>query len=289
MTVDFYKEQLNAKEEMLAQTTRFLVNIQEQLEEKNHKLTSVNKDIFDSIEFATLIQQSLLPDVGILKIFFKDAGYRVMQQIGIGGDNIFIKTTNKGVMFGLLDSTGHGIPAALLSISGTVILKELIYSMEINSPKPLLQLLNQQLYNTFNNSGYKMAQQEGAIFHYCSSEHKLNYCSARGKGFICDPEGRVKILESSKKSIGEDLETHFELFKIDLIPGSKLVIYSDGFPDQFGGEYNKKFSSKRLIKLLEENGNKNANELCNLLELTFKNWKGDKPQTDDTSFIVIEF
>ncbi|MFN7014080.1 MAG: SpoIIE family protein phosphatase [Bacteroidia bacterium] len=95
-----------------------------------------------------------------------------------------MKNTNKGVLFGLFDSTGHGIPAAMLSISGTIMLKELIYSMEVSDTKLLLQLLNQQLITTFNTGDYNIAQKEVFIFNYDATRNKLQYSSAKWKAFF---------------------------------------------------------------------------------------------------------
>lgn len=289
MNVDFYREQLDAKEQMLAQTTRFLTSTQKLLEEKNQELLSFKNDISDSIRFAAMIQKSLLPDINVLKVFFKDAAYRVIQQIGIGGDTIFVKNTNKGVLFGLMDSTGHGIPAALLSISGTVILKELVYSMEICDPKALLQLLHQQMHAVFNGGGQKIAQKEGIIFHFSTADNKLSYCSAKGKALYIKASGETIALESTKKSIGEDHDSIFQLSEMSITPGDKLVIYSDGLVDQFGGEDNKKFTIRRLKTFLETAGKKPASELAEHIEQQFLKWKGSNMQTDDVSFIVIEF
>lgn len=290
MTAEYYKEQLASKEEMLAQTTRFLVSTQKLLEEKNRDLAAINQNIFESINFAALIQKSLLPDSNILKVFFKDAAYRVMQQIGIGGDNVFVKNTNDGVMFGLLDSTGHGIPAALLSISGTVILKELIYAMEINNPKALLQLLNQQMHTLFNqHDRYKLAQKDGIIFNYLASRNTLTYCSARGKALHLRGDGLVQPLEFTRRSVGEDPDTVFTQFEITVSPGDKLLIYSDGLQDQFGGNDYKKFSAQRLKDLLLAGSQTSATQLAVQLEEAFKTWKGTHSQTDDVSFILIDF
>jgi serine phosphatase RsbU (regulator of sigma subunit) len=84
-------------------------------------------------------------------VFFKNASYKIYQQLGIGRDSAFIKNNSRGIVFGLFDSTGHGIPAALLSISGSLLLKELMTSMEISNPKILLNLLDYRLYNKFDN------------------------------------------------------------------------------------------------------------------------------------------
>ena len=289
MELKYLEEKLQAKEEMLAQTTRFLIQTQLNLEEKNNELLLANKDIFDSINFSSLIQSSLLPDVEVLKIFFKDASYKVIQQIGIGGDTVFIKNTNKGVVFGLLDSTGHGIPAALLSISGTLLLKELMTSMEIDSPQTLLNLLNYQLHNTFNNSKASIAHKEGIIFSFSSTDNKLTYSSAKGKALLLHKTGSIEELSNTKKSIGDEAFSEFELFEISVVSGDKLIIHSDGLTDQFGGNENKKFSRKRLKKLLNELACDNASNIAKKIEDEFTLWKSNNRQTDDVSFIVIEF
>ncbi|MCC6838036.1 MAG: SpoIIE family protein phosphatase [Bacteroidia bacterium] len=285
----YFKEQLQAKEDMLAKTTRFLVKIQEDLESKNAELSVANKEIYDSISFASLIQKSLLPDTDILKIFFKDASFKVIQQIGIGGDTVFIKNTNKGVVFGLLDSTGHGVPAALLSISGTLLLKELMSSMEINNPQTLLNLLNYQLHKTFNNSQSSIAHKEGMIFSYSSAENKLTYSSAKGKALLLHRTGEIEELSNTKKSIGDDANSEFELFEIEVREGDKLILYSDGLTDQFGGDRNKKFSRERLKKILQNCIGESASTLVKTIEEEFEIWRNGNKQTDDVSFMVIDF
>lgn len=289
MDANYFKEQLQAKEDMLAQTTRFLVQIQQDLEEKNAKLLHVNTEIFDSISFAGRIQSSLLPDSDVLKIFFKDASFRVMQQIGIGGDTVFIKNTNKGVVFGLLDSTGHGVPAALLSISGTLLLKELMTSMEIDNPQTLLNLLNYQLHKTFDNSKTSIAHKEGIIFSFSSTQNKLTYSSAKGKALLLHKTGEIKELPNTKKSIGDEAHAEFELFETSITPGDKLIMYSDGLTDQFGGEKNKKFSRERLKTILIKNTEASVSSLITTIEEEFTFWKGANKQTDDVSFMIIEF
>lgn len=289
MEISYFKEQLQAKEDMLAQTTRFLVQTQYNLEEKNGELLLANKEIFESISFAALIQNSLLPDVNILKIFFKDASYKVIQQIGIGGDTVFIKNTKGGVVFGLLDSTGHGVPAAMLSISGTLLLKELMTSMEIDNPQTLLNLLNNQLYKTFNNNKSSIAHKEGIIFSYSSALNRLTYSSAKGKALLLRQTGEIEQLRNTKKSIGDDANAEFDLFELSITFGDKLIMYSDGLTDQFGGDKNKKFSRERLKQLLSKTPTNTTSNLVKIIEQEFVVWKNKNKQTDDISFMIIEF
>lgn len=289
LDIEFYKEQLNAKEDMLSRTTKYLTDIRLDLQEKNRELSEAHRDIFGSIRFAELIQRSLLPDVNILKIFFQDAAYSVFQQIGIGGDSVFIKNTSQGIAFGLTDSTGHGIPAALLSISGALMLNELTTSIEIEKPNDLVKLLNYQLHNTFNSNQHSIAHMEGTVFYYSSKKRKLSYCSANGKAILFNKEGELKELTTGKYSIGENLNNEFENFEIDVLRNDRIILFSDGLTDQFGGEKNKKYSRARLRQLILTHCHKPIDEIKQILTTEHINWKGSNQQTDDVSFLIVEF
>ena len=62
---------------------------------------------------------------------------------------------------------------------------------------------------------------------------------------------------------------------------------SDGFPDQFGGERNKKFKHNNLKKELLSIHTKPMAEQKVHLENIFTLWKGDFEQTDDVCLMGI--
>ncbi len=289
MDINFYKEQLQAKEDMLARTTKFLLDTKQSLEKKNTELAQMYKNILDSVNVAERIQKSLLPNAGILKLFFRDAAYKVIQQIGVGGDTIFIKNTSEGIIFGLLDATGHGIPAAMLSISCTFLLRELTSSIEINNPKNLLSLLDYQLQNAFGNEHHSTAQAEGTIFSFSPKTNKLIYSSAKGKAFLSRKSGQVEELPHTRKSIGSSRNLEFENFEIDLRDIDKLLLYSDGLTDQFNNEVGKKFSRTKLKELFQNNLHKEVDEIMTVIEHELNHWKNATKQTDDISFMIIKF
>lgn len=288
-TIEYYKEQLAAKEAMLAATTEFLMDSQRKLEEQNKLLSEIHADIFDSVRFAELIQRSLSPDLEILKIFFRDASYHVSQQMGIGGDSVFIKNLNQGIVFGLFDSTGHGIPAAMLSIGASMMVNEISSSLEIESPSTLLRLLNYRLNSTFNSGSHSIAHMEGIMFYYSSRDRVLKYSSANGKGLVISAERGVFDLPAFKRPIGGNSHLEFEDNQLEFKQGEKLLLFSDGLTDQFGGEKDKKYSKARLRALLETNVDKTVPELEDIIITSHRTWKAGGKQTDDLSFMIIEF
>ncbi|MBK6984985.1 MAG: serine/threonine-protein phosphatase [Bacteroidetes bacterium] len=277
MDIEFYKEQLSAKEDMLARTTKYLTDIRLDLQERNREFWAR-----DLIRFNCTYCLRF-------KKFFQDAVYSVMQQIGIGGDSVFIKNTSQGIVFGLTDSTGHGVPAALLSISGSLMLNELTTSIEIERPNDLVKLLNYQLHNTFNSNQHSIAHMEGTVCYYSTKKRKLSYCSANGKAILFNKQGELKELIAGKYSIGENLNNEFENFELDILQDDRLILFSDGLTDQFGGEKNKKFSRARLKQLILMHCEKPVNEIKQIITEEHINWKGVNQQTDDVSFLIIEF
>jgi len=189
----------------------------------------------------------------------------------------------------LLDATGHGIPAAMLSISGSLILNELSHSLAVDNPKTLLELLNYRLFNTFNSNRQSVAHFEGTLFHYSYQSNKIVYCSANGKALYISTRGEVIALPASKLSIGENQKILLENSELEFAAGDKLLIFSDGLVDQFGGPDDRKYMSTRLKKLMELNYTKSASELSEIISLEHEAWKGTNTQTDDLSFKIIEF
>jgi len=67
----------------------------------------------------------------------------------------------------------------------------------------------------------------------------------------------------------------------------QLVLFTDGFVDQFGGQTNKKFKSKQLKALLSEISKYNLPEQKTKLNDAFENWRGKYEQVDDICIVGI--
>ena len=89
------------------------------------------------------------------------------------------------------------------------------------------------------------------------------------------------------KLAGNAFKTH----KIELQRGDSIYIFSDGYVDQFGGEKDKKFGSKRFKELLLSIQDKSMNEQNEILNSTFENWikQGLGEQIDDVCVMGIKF
>ncbi|MEZ4936635.1 MAG: hypothetical protein R2799_03490 [Crocinitomicaceae bacterium] len=60
-----------------------------------------------------------------------------------------------------------------------------------------------------------------------------------------------------------------------------VLLFSDGYIDQFGGENNKKFNKKKFKELLLSVQDMKMEDQEHFLEYAFNNWKQQEVQTDD--------
>ncbi|HRE97356.1 MAG TPA: SpoIIE family protein phosphatase [Flavobacteriales bacterium] len=74
---------------------------------------------------------------------------------------------------------------------------------------------------------------------------------------------------------------------MQLEKGDTLYLFTDGYADQFGGNYGKKFMYKRLKELLIAISNDSPAQQKEKLHTNFNTWKGELDQVDDVCFIGI--
>jgi serine phosphatase RsbU (regulator of sigma subunit) len=80
---------------------------------------------------------------------------------------------------------------------------------------------------------------------------------------------------------------NFTMHEVRLHPGDVIYIFSDGFPDQFGGPDGEKFKSRPFKELLLQNSQKSMEEQKIILEKNLEEWIEGYEQIDD--ILVIGF
>ena len=81
----------------------------------------------------------------------------------------------------------------------------------------------------------------------------------------------------------------FMLRTIEIQPGDQVYIFSDGYPDQFGGPKSKKLMSKHFIELIRKSSDKKMSDQFEILNEAFESWKGNIEQLDDVVVIGVKF
>lgn len=81
----------------------------------------------------------------------------------------------------------------------------------------------------------------------------------------------------------------FTLHTLDLMENDLVYLFSDGYPDQFGGDEDKKLSKKQLQEMLIAFNSDNLSAVMVSLKEAFDKWKGENEQVDDVTVLGVRF
>lgn len=256
-------------------------------------LEKEHEELIDSLKYAQNLQQSMLVSEEKILSNFHEAYIHYSPKQLVGGDFFWLREFHyKGesmVFFALADCTGHGVPGALLSVLGMNTLDD-IFASRIHSPKAIADSMKKLIIRRLNKHlDKRLDGLDMALFCINKRTRKLTFVGAqmplwivRGNNLIEIPGQRVPI-GFSYLNHESYCETHFTLNF-----GDKLLLFTDGFVDQFGGVFDKKFGKKNLRKLIDEFGAETTKTLFTKIITYFNQWKGHSEQTDDNTLILLE-
>ena len=80
----------------------------------------------------------------------------------------------------------------------------------------------------------------------------------------------------------------YDLHKIQLEKGDTIILSTDGYADQFGGNNEKKFTTKAFRTLLTKNHQLSSSALKSIIEDNYSQWQGKYEQTDDVLVFILK-
>lgn len=252
-----------------------------------------NKDISDSIEYALQIQQARLPHVEAIQQSFPEFFVMYLPRDIVSGDFYwFTETENGKKIFAVSDCTGHGIPGAFMSMMGIDGLNYAILEKRIESSSQILNHVNKFIIESLKQDLATVKNKDGMDTAICIFEKDLStvkYAGANRPLWLIRDKELIQY-SPDKMSIGGNNYSNYEFneITIPLQKGDSIYLFSDGYPDQFGGERNKKFMTKNLKQLLLEITHLSAREQEAILQKSLHNWKGSFPQIDDIILVGIK-
>ncbi|KAA3646062.1 MAG: hypothetical protein DWP98_10375 [Bacteroidetes bacterium] len=266
------------------QLTAHLIQSKLELEQKN-------QDTLDSILYAKKIQDAILPVRSKIKKHLPKSFVLHMPRDIVSGDFYWFKHTRKKIFIASVDCTGHGVPGAFMSMIGSILLDDIINKKNVDCPKEILTQLHQGVVKALKQSYKSKAARDGMDIALCVIEDDYSKLTFSGafRPLIHIRNGKLNRIKSTAAPIGGIREgnVEFEKHEIEILEGDIFYIFSDGFPDQFGGDENKKYMTKRFRELLLKISSYKLSSQEGLLQEEFDAWRGDNEQVDDV--LVIGF
>lgn len=290
--INLLKEQTEtAQERAMEKLEQKVAERTEEVQSQKHLIEEKHKEITDSINYAERIQRSFLATKEILDANLKEYFVLFKPKDVVSGDFYWSGTLSNG-KFALVtaDSTGHGVPGAIMSLLNIMSVEGAIKDGH-EEPSVILNETRKTIIDRLKKDGSPEGGKDGmdcSLCLYDFQNKKLTIAAAHNPVWII--RGREVIeIKADKMPVGKhDRDTiSFTQQEVDLQTGDVIYTLTDGFPDQFGGLNGKKFMSKNLRELLAANIHLPMAEQKQLLEQTFANWVGTMDQVDDVTLIGV--
>ena len=289
MIVRLRNKQLIKRQEELENTVKERTF---EIEQQKHIIEEKQTEILDSINYAQRIQRSLLATDAMLKEHLKDYFVFFQPKDVVSGDFYWatISPDNTFIVVNA-DSTGHGVPGAIMSMLNISSLEKATESEKLFEPAEILNHTRLKIIETLAKDGSAEGGKDGmdcSVVKYDLSNLKLTYSAAHNALWIIRNNELLEF-KADKMPVGKHTfdQNSFTQHEVILEKGDVIYTFTDGYPDQFGGPKGKKFKYKSLKKLLLELAHLSMNEQQQKLIEHFANWKGDLEQLDDVCLIGV--
>lgn len=280
----------------------------ETIEEQKYILEEKNREITDSINYARRIQNAILPSPKSLQSILTDHFIFYQPKDIVAGDFYWAEEHNGITYIAVADCTGHGVPGAMVSVICANALSKVILEEKIKAPAEILNHVRERVIRQFKKSEEEI--KDGMDISLGALDYKNNAIQWAGAnnplwiirntqlhdivdlpGTPTEKKEAFTLLEfkGDKQPIGKyENETPFTNHNIQLQTDDRLIFFTDGFSDQFGGEKGKKMKANNFKKLLLSIQEQSMNEQREAIQHSFSQWKGELEQLDDVCILVVK-
>jgi ligand-binding sensor domain-containing protein/serine phosphatase RsbU (regulator of sigma subunit) len=294
-------EELLASEEELRQNMEELEANKEALEQTLQVVQAKNRVITDSIRYAETIQSAILPQPAEVQGALADHFVLFKPKDVVSGDFYWahqLETPDGPVhLLAVVDCTGHGVPGAFMSLIGHSVLNEIVGQGHTTQPDQVLALLDERVRLALKQTGSSLTGNvDGMDLGLARLQRprsggpvKLDFAGARRPlWYMRAGTGRVQVLPGARKGVGGGLakadQAGFDMQHLELHPGDRFYLFSDGLPDQPDAQRHK-FGTERLRDLLAQNQDLGLDQQRALLEAALAEHQAGTPQRDDITMV----
>ncbi len=287
--VKIYTRRLIAEKERLerivAERTAEVVAQKEEIEAQSEKIFQQNEHIKSSINYASKIQNAVLPPSEVITRVFGDYFILYLPRDIVSGDFYWVAEIRGLKYCAVADCTGHGVPGGFMSMMGISFLNQIIGQDITLNAGEILDHLRDNIIRSLHQTGKVGENKDGMDIALYIIDPKTNVCQFAGANnpLVLVRDNEAIVYKPDKMPVGIHVKENdpFENQEIILEDGDVIYTFSDGYVDQFGGPDKRKFMSKRFRELLVEIHKEPMEEQHRILDQTLLDWHEGIDRIDD--------
>ncbi len=251
------------------------------------------QEIAESLRYARIIQMAVFPPKHLFEKTFSSHFILLLSKDILSGDFYWLYKKENKIFIAAADCTGHGIPGSLMSVLGISFLNELVTRSSNIKANRLLNQLREKVMKALGQTGVGDISRDGMDIALCVIDEETNtleYSGANNPLYLVRQEELIVFKpDSMPVGVHATEERSFSNHEFILKHGDIIYLFSDGYPDQFGGAHNKKFMYNNFRNLLLKISNRPMSEQKEILKTTINEWRNNQEQIDDILVIGLKY
>jgi ligand-binding sensor domain-containing protein/serine phosphatase RsbU (regulator of sigma subunit) len=278
-------------EEKVRERTIEIQNQKNEIESQRNIINEKNADITSSIKYASHIQNAVLPPLDLIDKLLPDNFILSKPKDIVSGDFYWITEKDNKIVFTVADCTGHGVPGAFMSLLGITFLNEIVNVEGITKSVDIVEKLRERVIQSLQQGRKDIPTTDGMDIVLCvldRDQKKIQYTGGMNN-LIYIRNGKLEVVRSDRTSVCVlyNNSEPFTMKEFEYKTGDVFYLFSDGYPDQFGGEHDRKYFVHRFYVELLDIHRLPMFKQKEILEKNLKEWMGDNVQTDDITIVGI--
>ncbi len=257
-----------------------------ELKTLNGRLEVANRQVMESIRYARLIQDGIMPPEGALASRLSSHALFHRQRDIVGGDFLFFQDFEDGFLLGVIDCAGHGVPGALMTMMASSSLQLIASRVPFDDPASILSELDAVIRASLRQNQDQTPAHSGMDVGLCAclpKERALIYAGAAMPLYLHSAGGAIATISGRKTAIGYQRRRNpgpFENRRL-AADGQTFFLVTDGYIDQAGGDQGRAYGTRRLSALFASCDGRALGATNPGWEPAFDAYRGERNQRDD--------
>lgn len=265
-------------------------NLEGLVERRTAELESANRQVWESIRYARLIQEGVMP--AERTVGGSLSGYSLFhrQRDVVGGDLLFYRRADDAgtgaFLIAVVDCEGHGVSGALMTMMADSLLRQISAKHSDAGPAAILEDLEISLRETLHRDVADGGVQSGFDIGLClclPADQELIFSGAALPLYVRENDGSMTTIPGRRKAIRTTHRREPGSFEEQRVATDGRVFYliTDGFVDQRGEKASRAYGTGRLLSLLSSVEPGSLAPRAPDFESEFDSYRGVESQRDD--------
>jgi ligand-binding sensor domain-containing protein/serine phosphatase RsbU (regulator of sigma subunit) len=278
-------------EEKVTERTYEIQSQKNELVLQSNIIDEKNESITASIRYASHIQNAVLPPLELLDELLPDNFILSKPKDIVSGDFYWMSEMNNKIIIAVADCTGHGVPGAFMSVLGITLLNSIVNIQGCTDSDVIVTKLRDRVLHSLKQGRKNVPTSDGMDITLCVLDKQTKKLQFTGgmNDLVYVRDGILKVVKADRLSVCVYYDHSNPYTREEFVykKGDVLFLFSDGFKDQFGGPYDKKYLSLRFYAKLLEIHSLPMSDQKEILDTEIIEWMKNTNQTDDITVMGI--